>query len=121
KRRRSLGLEGEPFFAQRDLDLLGVGRERVFVEQHQGNSRRTATAALAITATSLPSGSATSRPPLTAFTVTMPCGSDVRTFSRSTLSGCCTPIVTSTNIPVLALTPSVRIMVSELWCRASST
>ena len=54
----------------------------------QASSRRTHTAALAITAMSLPSGSGTSRPPLTAFTVTMPCGSEARTFSRSTLAGC---------------------------------
>src|SRR5216684_5994551 len=121
QRRRRLDLEVETLLAQRDLDLLGVGRQRMFVEQHQGSSNRTATAALAITAMSLPSGSGTSSPPLTAFTVTMPCGSEARTFSRSTLSGCCTPIVTSTNMPVLELTPSVRSMVSELWCRASCT
>src|SRR5262249_22806425 len=108
--RRSLGREVEALLAQRDLDLLGVGRQRVLVEQHHGNSSRTETAALAITAGSLFSGSGTSSPPLTAFTVTMPWGSEARTFSRSTLSGCCTPIVTSTNMPVLGLTLRLRIM-----------
>ena len=86
----------------------------MFIEKHHGSSRRTETAALAITAGSLFSGSGTSSPPLTAFTVTMPCGSDAFNYSRSTLSGCCTPIVTSTNMPVLELTFRLRIMASEL-------
>src|SRR5262245_2772630 len=60
-------------------------------------SMRTAMAALAMTAESLCSGSATSRPPLTARTVTLPIGSDVLTASRITRSGRWTPTVTSTS------------------------
>src|ERR1700730_17544381 len=54
---RCFDLERETLFAQRDLDLLRVRRERMFVEQHHGNSSFTSTAALAITAGSLFSGS----------------------------------------------------------------
>src|SRR5471032_3639328 len=93
QRLRRFEVEGEALLAQRDLHFLRIGRQRMFVEQHHGNSSLTSTAALAITAGSLFSGSSTSSPPLTVFTVTMPCGNDARTFSRSTLSGCCTPIV----------------------------
>src|SRR5471032_2704715 len=110
---RCLEIEGESLLAQRDLHFLRIGRQRMFVEQHHGNSSLTSTAALAITAGSLFSGSSTSSPPLIAFTVTMPCGSDARTFSRSTFSGCCTPMVTFTNISVLELTLSARSIVSE--------
>ena len=77
-------------------------------------------AALAMTAGSLLSGSAMSRPPLTAFTVTLPTGSEALTFSMSTRSGRCTPMVTSTSSVFLS-TPSERMKASELWCRASCT
>ncbi len=76
-------------------------------------SIRTAMAALAMTAGSLLSGSATSRPPLTAFTVTLPTGSEALTFSTSTFSGRCTPMVTSTSSFFLS-TCSERIKASEL-------
>ena len=49
---RRLDVELQALLAQRDLDLLGVGQERMLIEQHHGSSSRTATAALAMIATS---------------------------------------------------------------------
>ena len=68
---------------------------------------------MAITATSLDVSSGTSSPPFTTFTVTSPCGSEAFTAAASTLSGCCTPMVTSTCMRRES-SPKLRMKLSEL-------
>jgi hypothetical protein len=57
---------------------------------------------------------------LTAFTLTLPTGSEALILSMSTFSGRCTPIVTSTSSFFLSIF-NERMKARELWCSASCT
>src|SRR5207248_6403018 len=87
-----------------------------FLGHHR--SSLTMAAAWAITVLSVPASFMISRPPCITFTVPVPCGSTFSTSALSTLSGCGTPINTSTCMSSLDL-PTAVATVSEL-CHSAS-